>query len=104
MLVEQRTYLFHPGGLPKFMQIYTDEVRALQVKTLGNMIGYFTTEIGPLNQTVHLWGYDSFEERARRRAELATHELWRDFLGKLMPLLVTQESKLLVPTAFSPIR
>jgi hypothetical protein len=104
MIVEQRTYTFHPGGLPKFMQIYTPEVRAFQLKTLGNLIGYFTTEIGPLNQSVHLWGYDSFEDRMKRRAEMLGNDLWKDFVGKLMPLLVSQESKLLIPTAFSPIK
>lgn len=41
------------------------------MKTLGRLLGYFITEIGELNAVVHLWGYDSFEERARRRAALA---------------------------------
>ena len=33
--------------------------RELQQRILGNLIGYFTTEIGMLNQSVHLWGYTS---------------------------------------------
>jgi hypothetical protein len=40
----------------------------------------------------------------KRRAEMLGNDLWKDFVGKLMPLLVSQESKLLIPTAFSPIK
>lgn len=104
MIVEHRTYKFHPGGLPAFMTLYTPAIRTLQIGILGNLIGYFVTEIGPLNQTIHLWGYDSYEERARRRAELTANEEWRAFFSAILPLLAEQETRLLNPTPFSPIR
>ena len=37
---------------------------------MSNLIGYFTAETGQLKQLVHIWGYASFEDRLRRRAEL----------------------------------
>jgi hypothetical protein len=40
----------------------------IQKRILGNLIGYFHTE---LDQIVHLWGYESFADRERRRALLA---------------------------------
>jgi hypothetical protein len=104
MIVEMRTYTFHPGGVPKFMQIYEARGMAIQKATLGNMIGYFTSEIGTLNQTVHMWGYQSLDDRQKRRAELVANADWHAFLGEVMPLLITQETKILLPTAFSPIR
>lgn len=104
MIVEQRTYLFHPGGLPKFFKAYEDSgARELQQRTLGNLIGYFTTEIGTLNQSVHLWGYASLDDRATRRTALMGEAVWRDFLADIVPLLKNQESKILLPTDFSPI-
>jgi hypothetical protein len=103
MIVEQRTYQFHPGAVPKFMALYQAGPLALQKRILGNLIGYFVTEIGGLNQTVHLWGYDSLDDRARRRAALMAEPEWRDFLGQILPLLVTQDSRILIPTGFSPI-
>ena len=54
MLVEQRTFAFRPGRAAAFLDAYMDGVHDLQIRVLGNMIGYFTTTIGPLNQTVHL--------------------------------------------------
>lgn len=59
MIVEQRTYTLHPGALPELLDTYEREGMAVHRRILGNMIGYFYTEIGPLNQIVHLWGYDA---------------------------------------------
>lgn len=104
MIVELRTYTFHPGAVPKFVQLYEAKGMAIQKAILGNMIGYFTSEIGTLNQTVHMWGYQGLDDRQKRRAELVANADWRAFLGEVMPLLITQETKILLPTAFSPIR
>jgi hypothetical protein len=104
LIVEQRTYDFQPGTLPAFFKLYEETgAREMQQRILGNLIGYFTTELGPLNQTVHLWGYSSLDDRARRRAALAAEPEWLAFLAQITPMLQRQESKILLPTAFSPI-
>jgi hypothetical protein len=61
-------------------------------------------EIGDLSSIVHLWAYESFADRERRRAELAAHDGWREFLARLQPLIHTQRNRILVPTSFSPLR
>jgi len=106
MLIEERCYVLHAEHTPA---MYLDLYRRsgaldLQVKTLGRLLGYFVTEIGELNAVVHLWGYDSFEERARRRAALAGEPLWQDYLVKIRPMLKSMNNRLLVPADFSPIR
>ena len=93
MLVEQRTYTFRPGQAATFLHAYTSGVCDLQTRILGNMVGYFTTEIGPLNQTVHLWGYDSLDERMRRRKLLGEAPEWQEFLAKVLPLIETMETQ-----------
>lgn len=104
MIIEQRTYAFHPGTLPKFFKIYEDTgARELQQRILGNLVGYFTSEIGPLNQSVHMWSYTSLNDRAERRAALMAEPVWRDFLAEIVPFIQTQDSKILLPTDFSPI-
>lgn len=103
MIVEQRTYRFKPGAVPQFMTLYEAKGLALQKRVLGNLLGYFVTELGPLNETVHLWGYDSLDERSRRRAALMAEPEWRAFLAEILPLLESQESKILLPTGFSPL-
>ena len=49
MIVEQRTYRFSAGKVPAFMAAYEEKGLEIQKRILGNMIGYFATEIGPLN-------------------------------------------------------
>lgn len=104
MIVELRTYTLHPGKTGEFLNIYVAEGLQLQMQILGNLLGYFTTEVGTLNQFVHLWGYESFEDRLLRRARLLTERGWQRYLEQIMPLVQLQESKLLIPTAFSPAR
>ncbi|MDA7419186.1 NIPSNAP family protein [Xenophilus arseniciresistens] len=106
MLVEQRTYILKGDYTPA---MYFEAYRAtgaqeLQARVLGRLLGYFVTEIGELNGLVHLWGYDSFEERARRRALLAQEPAWHDYLAQIRPMLQSMSNRLLVPTDFSPIR
>lgn len=104
VFVELRTYTFHPGKLAEFIRIYEEEGLEVQKRILGNMLGYFTTEIGLLNQVVHLWGYDDLNQRQERRALLAADKAWQGYLAKILPLIQTMESKILVPTHFSPIQ
>ena len=103
MIVEQRTYDFHVGAIPKFFKIYEETgAKEVQQRILGNLVGYYVTELGPLHQTVHLWGYSSLDDRAARRAELMKEPAWQDFISQTPPLLIRQESKILIPTPFSP--
>ena len=61
--------------------------------------GYWYTEMGPLNQVMHLWRFDSFEERARLRGELGKLDGWtKEYVPRLRPLLVKQETRFLNPT------
>ena len=84
--------------------MYADEGIALQQEHLGEFLGAFTTDIGALSTYTALWGYESYAERERRRAELQQDEQWKDFLSRLQPLLHTQQNRILIPTSFSPLK
>ncbi len=104
MIVEHRTYTFAPGKLPAFIEAYQELGHDVQVPILGNLIGVFTTEIGTLNQIIHLWGYDSLAERDRRRGELAANKDWPKYLKKAVGLIERMETQILVPAPYSPIK
>ena len=104
MIVEERIYTLYPGKQAEYLKYYQEEGLEVQSRILGRMVGYFTTEVGPLNQVIHMWGYDSFEERLRRRAELFKDPTWLGYVAKIRPLILSQENKILLPTPFSPIR
>jgi hypothetical protein len=104
MIVEERIYTLQPGKVGEYLAAYQAEGLAIQQPILGNLIGYFSTEFGMLNQVIHLWGYEDLNERERRRGELWSNQRWLEYAKKIQPLLVTQESRILIPAPFSPIR
>jgi hypothetical protein len=104
MIVEKRTYQLKPGALHEFLKVYEAEGLGIQSEALGRLLGYFISEIGDLNRVVQLWGFDSFEDRQKRKAALSALPEWRSFLGKAVSMVESQHSELLVPASFSPIR
>ena len=104
MIVEQRDYHVFTGKLNEVVRMYETEGIELQQRHLGTLLGVFTTDIGALSTYTSMWGYDSYAEREERRARLQADPDWRDFLGRLQPLLHTQQNRILIPTSFSPIR
>jgi len=104
LIVEERIYTLEVGKVPEYLRLYEQEGFAIQTPILGNLIGYFSSEIGDLNLIVHMWGYESFEERTRRRAELMADPGWQAYVAKVRPLVLRQENRLLIPAPFSPIR
>ncbi len=105
MIVEQRTYTLKPLRTQDFLALYEQAALPLQKKYLGHLLGFFTSEIGPLNQVVHLWGFESLAERERRRREMEQDPAWPLYLKALRELdvVLTQENKMLRSTAFSPV-
>jgi hypothetical protein len=102
MIVEERIYTLHPGKVPEYMRLYEEEGFAIQKPILGNLVGWYFTDFGPQNQIVHMWGYDTYAERDRRRSALQNSDAWRAFLGKIRPLILRQENKTLIPAPWSP--
>ncbi|MGA7323117.1 MAG: NIPSNAP family protein [Rhodomicrobium sp.] len=104
MIVEKRCYMLKPGTVQQYYQDYQPRGLEIQTRILGNLIGYFHTEIGELNKVVHLWGYESLAERERRRGLLFADQEWLDYLKQSPDIVVAMESRILVPAPFSPIR
>ena len=102
MIIEQRTYTLHPGKVPEYMRLYEAEGLKVQEPILGKLVGWYSVDLGPQNQIIHMWAYDSYEERTRRRAELGRSAAWQTFLPKIRPLMLRQENKTLMPAPWSP--
>lgn len=104
MLIEMRQYQLDSGSIPKFYDIYQEYGLSVQAPILGNLIMAMHTEIGPLNSFIHMWGYESFKDRDKRRAELAAHPDWPKYLERALPLLRNMQNKICIAAPFSPIQ
>lgn len=103
MIIEKRTYTFHPGKVQEFLALYEREGLPIHTKYLP-LIGYFVSDIGPLNQVITMWGYESMAEREDKRSRLYADPEWIAFGPRTTPLIQKMESMILKPTSFSPIR
>ena len=104
MIIDHRTYTFHHRKIPEFLKIYERDGLPVQLKHLGNLVGYFVSTIGALNQVIHLWGYENLADMEVRRAARDADPAWAKYLTKTAGLILSQETKILKPTSFSPIR
>jgi hypothetical protein len=96
MLYELRTYTLKPGTIGDMVKAAGTVARDIRGNDFGKLEGYWSTEIGPLNQVMHLWSYSDFAERARLRAELAKNPRWTgEYIPLIRPLMLRQEIRLL---------
>jgi hypothetical protein len=104
MLFELRTCTAWPGRLSEALDLMATEGARLTHKHVERPIGHFTTETGVANQVLMLWAYASAGERDRRRKAMLTDPAFREFGQRFDPLVSHEESVLLTPVPYSPLR
>ncbi len=100
MIVEIREYTLQSGKVPEYLKLYEGEGLAIQRPILGHLVGYYSTEVGGINEIVHLWAYETFEDRLERRRRLAADPGWQAYLAKIRPMLLEQRNRILNPAPF----
>lgn len=97
MIYEIRTYGIAPGSVAEVEKRFGEgyEYR----KKYSPLTAFLHTEIGPLNEVVHIWGYQDLAERARIRAEAAKDPNWPP---KIRDFVRTMRSEIVVPFDFVP--
>jgi hypothetical protein len=96
MIYELRTYTVKPGTLGDIVKAASTVSRDVRGNNYGKLEGYWSTEIGPLNQVMHMWSYESFDERTRLRGELAKNPRWNnEYIPLIRPIVVHQDVRLL---------
>lgn len=97
MIIDYRAYSFRPGTVRDFVEMFRVEGLPIQNRILGKEVfaGLFTTEIGNVNEVIHLWRYRDAEERARKRAMLYDDAEFMDYVVKARQIIVTQDVRLL---------
>ncbi|AXY22289.1 MULTISPECIES: NIPSNAP family protein [Komagataeibacter] len=104
MIYEIRTYTLRAGGVAPYLKAVAEEGIAIQQPHLGTLIGYFFSDIGPLNQIVHIWAYQDLNDRTARRARLLQDPAWLAFMPRIQQHIDTMESKIVLPASFSPLQ
>lgn len=103
MLLEERDYRIRAGFLSEFTDNYMKLGLPIQRAHLGEPIGFFTSDIGELNQFVSMWRWQDLAERTSRRAQMLADPGWAPYLASIKGLIDSQTIRILAPTSFSPM-
>ena len=97
MIYEARSYRISRGKVPEFLsafgQAYETRGKVSQISAM------LYTEIGPLNQVIHIWPYADMGERERTRVEAGKDPNWPP---KVAHLQETMQSEIFTPLPFTP--
>lgn len=104
MIYDLRTYTLLPGKTKEYLAIYEREALPVQLEHLGRLIGYFTSEVGPLNQAIHIWAYEDAADRDARRGRMWGDARFEAAARNLYPLIQSQANVLMKGTSFSPLK
>lgn len=97
MIYEVRTYRLKPGTVAECEQRFAE---ALPYREQYSPLGAFWhTEIGPLNQIIHVWPYEDVQQRATIRARAAQDPHWPPTISHLVE---TIETEIFLPAPFMP--
>lgn len=98
-IYEMRTYTYNPGDIPKVIEAWGGAIEERQ--KYSPLVGAWYSDVGQLNRWVHMWAYESMEQRMKVRAETREKGVWPPPSG-VSP--IKQENKLLIPAACSPMQ
>lgn len=101
-IYELRTYTVAVGKMSEVVSLYRTEGWAAVEKHPRKLVGYFTGDVGALNQLVHLWKFDDDADRRAFWAGIYKDEAFMAFAAKLRPLLLSQENKLMMAAPWGP--
>lgn len=94
-LVDHRIYTIRLRKMPEFLEVFNRLAMPILMQTLGTPLGCYVSHVGPLNQFVHLWGYDDLADYERRCLARDTHPDFPAYLGASEHLIVAQETRLI---------
>ena len=98
-LYEVRTYTMLPGATPTVIERWAERIEGRTKLSPLAFCGH--TELGALNQWIHVWAYKDAAERFRVRDEARRTGAWPP---QTRGQFIKQENMFVVPAEFSPLR
>jgi len=96
---ELRSYILHPGTTPKLKEAWLQKIEGRSKMTPALLAG--TTEFGELNKLIHIWPYESLEQRSATRKKAVETGTWPPDTGHL---IMDMQNKIMMPAPFSPLQ
>ena len=93
MIYDFRMYTLKPGATPDYRAGAKEIGLPVRQRHGAALAGWYWTEIGALNQVVHIWGYnDAKHMKEVRAAFYADPEWYGKYSPRAQPLVETQKT------------
>ncbi len=103
MIYDYRVYTLNPGATPAYMAGVRELGLPIRQRHGVTLSGWYRSDIGDLNQVVHIWGYNDLAHMQEAKAAVHADPDWT---GKYLPrnrgLVQTQKTYLMNSPAFAP--
>jgi hypothetical protein len=100
-IFEWRTYRIRTDSMPDIHEVWSEVID--ERRKVSPLVVAMHSENNVLNRFVHIWAYESFAHRSEARAEAVRKGCWPP---RSVPpgTILSQNSKIMVPTMFSPLQ
>ncbi|XP_074640620.1 protein NipSnap homolog 1-like isoform X1 [Tubulanus polymorphus] len=101
-IYELRTYTLKPGTMIEWGNNWARGL--ITRKQLETPVGGFFSNMGELYTVHHIWAYKNLQTRKELRESAWQKPGWDECVAYTVPLIRTLESRILIPTPFSPLQ
>ena len=104
MIYDYRVYTFKPGKVPEYMAAVEELSIGIRAKYGIKLAGWYYSDIGDLNQVVHIWAFDNPKHLIEAKAAVAADPDWQGkYIPRVSGLLRAQKVSLMLSADFAPV-
>ena len=103
MIYDFRMYTLKPGATPDYMAAVKELALPIRQKYGIKLAGWYYSDVGELNQVVHIWAYNDHRHLAEAKAQVYADPDWKaKYVPRVQPLIVAQKTYLMLSPDFAP--
>jgi NIPSNAP len=100
MYVEERIYTVMPGRIAEYFSLYEAKGMIPQQRYIKHMLGYYASEVGDLNEVIHMWVHESLDARERNREAMKADREFAAYWHEVRGIVVAQRTRIMKPAPF----
>lgn len=103
MVYDVRIYDFKPGTVDQYMAAVREVGLGVRERAGIRLAGWYYTEIGPLNQVIHIWEYQDMEDMEKKMQAVRDDPKWfGEYVPRVQPLITNQRNQIMHNSDFFP--
>ena len=103
MIYDVRIYDLKMGSVPEYMKAVREIGLPVRNDHNVKLAGWYYTDIGPQNQVIHIWAYDSLAHMEKAKVEVQADPRWHEqYAPTVMPMVASSRNQIMIAADFSP--